>query len=277
MSESDESDESSSRQLLRDFIDQNDNLEWLLAYGEMFGVTPYCYDRPVDEIKSEIFGIWQETRHQAFFTLFQYLTKHEKEFNLSARHRMIMGSRMLLPMLKKYLWWQIQGKVIEFGPFVNPLVTPTENGLWHTAFLNITYYDNEPRALAYLNDRFNKFPQKPIITVCGNFKDIDKNLTGRKYDYMIMSQIFNYMDFRAFFQKAREHLNKNGLIFINNVADYGIPEYFAPSGKRPESDEDVLWAAKELGFEIVEHECIQSIDPSHQIAPRLLAVIRKNK
>jgi len=70
------------------------------------------------------------------------------------------------------------------------------------------------------------------------------------FDSVVISHVFNYIDYKMFLMVIREFLKKDGLIFINNVVDYGLPEFF--SNKRPKSINDTLQTLNRTGYKMIE-------------------------
>src|SRR3989344_3343435 len=67
-----------------------------------------------------------------------------KEFDREARHRMVLGSQLLLPLMQR---WDIGSRALEVGPFFNPLLTPTR-----FPSIGITFMENDPHVVQYLRE-----------------------------------------------------------------------------------------------------------------------------
>lgn len=204
---------------------------------------------------------------------------HGEDFDLPGRKRMVLGSIMLLPLLRKYK--REMGRVIlEVGPFFNPLVTPKE-----FPHATIFYWENDHHVFRYLK---NRYPEK----TCPIFCDLNKiegnsllqlkldtqqcckreNLKKIAFDSVVISHVFNYIDYKMFLLVVKEFLKKDGLIFINNVVNYGLPAFF--SERRPTSIGNTIRAVKETGYTILHKKICESSDAMHQKNKRLLIVAR---
>jgi len=234
--------------------------------GEPYGESPLLSDGSFQRVTAEyVLGHegWDDTVKTFIIPEFNQDT-HNGEFDLQARRRMIIGSKWLAPLIWENLEHQSRKKILEFGPFTDPLVTSETYSR-----ADINYIDNENKILDYLKQRFPR-----VTTLKGNFSELDKipEIKDEKFDAMIMSQVLNYIDFRKLLGIAKSKLASGGLIFINNVAHYGIPEYFAPEGRRPNSEWDTLQALQDLGFEIKEWIIIPTTNFTNQPLDRLLIV-----
>ena len=72
----------------------------------------------------------------------------------------------------------------------------------------------------------------------------------------------------------KEFIKKDGLLFINNVVDYGLPTFF--SEKKPKSREETIKILKETGYTVIEKQIIDSPDKKHQKNKRLIIVAKSN-
>ncbi len=187
-----------------------------------------------------------------------------KEFDLKARQRMIEGSRMLLPLIKKH--WELLGDVLlEAGPFFNPLLTVKD-----FPGKKIVYWDNDPHVLSYLSEK-NKGEDISIV-----FCDLNKMPTFPRhhmFDAAVASHILNYIEYASFLEEINKLLNRGGLLFINNSIEYGLSPFF--SAHRPKSNGELLRTLQRAGFEILEQEEIESPDRAHQPHNRFLIVAQK--
>jgi hypothetical protein len=207
---------------------------------------------------------------------------HNSDFDLEARKRMIQGSELLLPFIYNYK--QNLGKfLLEIGPFFNPLITTTN-------FPNkkICYWENDLYVLQWLKKNNENNQIMPIFCDLNKiegdsfiklkhetyqyFKD-NKNKTNQ-FDSIVISQVLNYVDYKLFFVILKTFIKKDGLIFINNVIDYGLPKFF--STNRPKNNADILEALDELGYEVIEKEELETAYPDKQKNDRLILVV-KNK
>lgn len=204
------------------------------------------------------------------------LCDHDGEFDLAARRRMVEGGQALRRHLRRYRG-QTGKYILEIGPFFNPLATQE---LFPGA--TIFYWDNDPNVLRWLE---TKESENTHAIPC-DLSEIDnpsflastrarlRQYAGvdRKFDTIIVSQVFNYIDYRALLQVLPVILEPEGLLFVNNVVDYGLPVFF--SEHRPESIGATLAAIERSGFHLVAREIIPSSIPDKQKHPRLVAVAR---
>lgn len=199
------------------------------------------------------------------------------EFDKAARERMIKGGRLLLKYIDEYKL-RLGNYIVEIGPFFNPLL----NRSHLMPQQRLTYWENDLHALRWLKETHLCKQVFPVgcdineigkiefqFSSCPIFVESEelKVYTGR-YDSIIMSQIFNYIDYRTFIQQIRKFINPGGLLFINNVTDYGIPAFF--SQKRPESRKEIIQTLKENDFKIIEKDLLPPPRPGDD--KRLLLV-----
>jgi len=207
-----------------------------------------------------------------------------ENFDLAARKRMIKGSRILLPLIKKHSK-KIGNPVLEVGPFFRPLVTPK---LFPEK--KIFYWENDRYVIEYLK---KKYKEKHIFPIYCDLNKLEgasllklkvqtliemkmKGIKSEKFDSVVVSHVFNYIDYKLFLFIIKDFMKPKGLIFLNNVVDYGLPHYF--SDKRPKSIPEILKSLKEAGFEIIEKRILDSPFPKHQKNKRLVLVAElKNK
>lgn len=197
------------------------------------------------------------------------LNSFNGEFDEAARERMIKGGKCLLKYIHSYK--EKLGKyILEIGPFFNPLVT--REMLEESQ--RLAYWENDLYALRELKERqlcnqvfpvacdINeigkvefKFGSCPVFVESQNLK-----VYSGKYDSIIMSQFFNYIHYQEFIAQIRRFINPGGLVFINNVVNYGIPEFF--SAERPVSIEETIRTLQANDFEIVEKEVLPPPRPN---------------
>lgn len=182
-----------------------------------------------------------------------------EEFDVSARRRMLEGSRKLEPLLTKYRD-QFGTNLLEVGPFFIPLLT-------HAKYSDakITYWDNDEFAATWLS---NNGAHAVLIDI----ERISHLPVGESFDSVVVSQTLNYVSYKPFLCALRYHLRSGGLVFINNVVDYGLPTLFSEG--RPKSIKETLGAMSECGYEVIEHVVLPSEDLESQKEPRLLLVAR---
>jgi len=201
-----------------------------------------------------------------------------EEFDLEARKRMVNGSQLLKPFIKKYE--SRLGKVVlEVGPFFNPLIIARE-----LKNKTVFYWENDRHVLKWLGNNFNGHNSFPIYCdlnkIEGNsilklkmetekyFKK--QKLNKVEFDSIISSHVFNYIDYKLFLMIIKDFLKKQGLLFINNVVDYGLSMFF--SDKRPVSISATLKTLEETGYKILEKKIFESPDKKHQKNKRLIVV-----
>lgn len=205
-----------------------------------------------------------------------------KDFDIEARKRMVAGSKMLSPFINKYKG-NLGNVILEVGPFFNPLITPK-----NFPKAKIFYWENDYYVIRYLKKIYSK---KEIYPIFSDLNKIEGNsflklkLETQKYfkgfkikeisfDSVIVSHVFNYIDYRLFLMTLKEFIKKDGLLFINNVVDYGLPTFF--SEKKPKSREETIKILKETGYTVIEKQIIDSPDKKHQKNKRLIIVAKSN-
>jgi len=207
---------------------------------------------------------------------------HGEEFDLSARKRMLAGSEMLLPFLRKYK--KDMGKnILEIGPFFHPLINPKE-----FPNTNIFYWENDFHVLKYLSEKYKKHTVYTIECELHRIEETSLlklkletqkyfqkiNLNSICFDSVVISQVLNYVDYKLLFLVLKEFLRKGGLIFINNVVDYGLPAFFFDM--RPKNIPSTIEAVEETGYNIIEKEILESPNKKYQKNQRLILVAESN-
>lgn len=178
--------------------------------------------------------------------------KYGDEFDRDARIRMIRGSRKLIPFIQKYSW-SLQLSLLEIGPFFNPLLTCKELANTTAPKTLLSFVENDPFAVSWLmnNDHtvFNVDLNSPALK-----NNLLRQITAHRHDTsfnaIILSQVLNYVSPAELFHALFPFLNNNGLLFINNVINYGIPQLF--SKQRPTSNDDIIKALQQNGYIILE-------------------------
>ena len=201
------------------------------------------------------------------------------EFDEAARERMINGGKCLLKYIHSYKE-KLGNYILEIGPFFNPLVT----GDLLEPNQRLTYWENDLYALSMLKEKHLSNQIFPVVCDINEIGKVEfqfssypvfvesqhlKVYSGR-HDSIVMSQFFNYIDYKEFISQIRRFLNPGGLVFINNVVDYGIPEFF--SAERPKSIEDTIQILKANDFEILEKDVLPPPRPNDD--NRLLLVAK---
>ncbi len=206
-----------------------------------------------------------------------------EQFDADARQRMFDGSNALVPFFKNYSS-SMGSNILEVGPFFSPLITSEQY-----PEANIFYWENDHHVLKYLSKKYEYQSVYPIYCdfnrVQGDYilelrKEtqrcfVDSNIKRPVFDSIIVSHVLNYSDYKLLFFLLKDFLRDGGLVFINNVVDYGLPEFF--SEKRPESIEGTLDALDGFGYHILEQEILESPDAYHQKNKRLVLVAAVNK
>lgn len=185
-----------------------------------------------------------------------------KEFDLDARKRMFQGSRALLPLMEKYKDGFGQ-RLLEVGPFFIPLITKES-----FPDKDIVYWENDPHVIKWLCE----FGGVEIEELDLNRLELSKQAEP-EFNAVIASEVLNYIDYRTFIAYIHKRIHPEGLLFINNVIEYGLPTLF--SEKRPRSIGDIKHSLLESGFSIIEEQLIPSQNPEAQKEPRLVLVATK--
>jgi hypothetical protein len=198
------------------------------------------------------------------------INEHGDEFDALARDRMVRGGLKLSHYVRKYLPI-IDTSILEVGPFFNPITKNIESSIRDKS---VVYWENDPHAIRWLNEQSFLFDSKVEMYDLGREKESEcQMLASNKFDAVIASQVFNYIDYSFFLRLAAKLLPCQGLIFINNVVDYGLPKLFSES--RPKSIEETLRLVEISGFELVEFEIQPTEQPRAQRCDRLVLVGRK--
>ncbi|MBL7747011.1 MAG: hypothetical protein JNM19_06260 [Chitinophagaceae bacterium] len=181
------------------------------------------------------------------------------EFDEAARVRMIIGGKRLIPFIAKHKA-RLGKSFLEIGPFFNPVVLSRELSDVISVNSFILFLENDPFAIDWLKLNFNA----NVISLDINDPAFSNALatsmfnegvdTKNLLDCVLISQVLNYIDFRMLLETVYTLMKPGGLLFINNVIDYGIPPLFSPG--RPRSNEDLEEGAINKGFKIVEKEII---------------------
>ncbi len=183
-----------------------------------------------------------------------------KEFDQEARHRMILGSQLLLPLMHK---WDVGTRALEVGPFFNPLLTPSQ-----FPSTDITFMENDPHVLRYLRE---SYPQTMVLAQ--DLDTLSSPLLG-SYTAVVASHLLNYIDYKNFLKKVPYLLAESGYFFLNNSPHYGLSPFF--SAQRPLTNEETIDAILAVGLEIKEYALLPTPDSKYQPQERLLLVAQKN-
>jgi hypothetical protein len=194
--------------------------------------------------------------------------RYGNEFDQSARERMVKGGMQLNGHINKCIH-EIGNHILEVGPFFNPLTKFIGDRI---ASKSVTYLENDPFAIQWLNHQnfpFNFKVQRQDI----NHLDIASASSFGMFDAVIASQLFNYIDYESFLYIISKIIYQDGLLFVNNVVDYGLPSLFHP--KRPESIDKTIMSIESTGFEIISCEIVLTEHQEFQKHNRLLLVAKK--
>lgn len=198
-----------------------------------------------------------------------HVNAHGDEFDLAARQRMVEGGRLTLRSLARYAR-TLGDSVLEIGPFFNPLLVPvaTDPRSLLERDACVTYWENDPHAAAWLRQTLGA--EVVDLDLHAAFASNADYLSLGSYTAVVASQVLNYVDHRKFLRLAAKLLSSGGLLFINNVLDYGLPALFSPN--RPRSNEELSCALIASGFVCLEVEHLEPPRPGEH--PRTLWVCR---
>lgn len=198
--------------------------------------------------------------------------QHGEEFDIAARERMIKGGAELVKYMDKFSA-HMGVSILEIGPFFNPLTRFLENTLHQKS---ITFWENDPNVIEWLDQsQFAFSHQVKKVDVNGiSHPEQEEQAFDNSFDSIIVSQIFNYIDYQEVLLVLNKHMRSQGLIFVNNVVDYGLPTFFSP--KRPKSIGETLEQLENAGYEMLDYDILPTVYPEHQPQNRLVAVGRKN-
>lgn len=189
-----------------------------------------------------------------------YKSHFEGQEGKEAFQRMAAGSLELMPYLQQYV---ADGKVLEIGPFYNPLITQDR-------FPDVapTYIDRDDGVLEYVG-------RNGAETVKFEYGKSDPSELESlpEQDAIVTSHLLNYVNLADFLTIFKAHLKEGGYFFINEAIDYGGEEFLHE--QRAKSNQEVLDTVRANGFRIVEHRIIPSPDLENQKNPRLVLVAQK--
>jgi len=182
--------------------------------------------------------------------------KFGDEFDLAARGRMVQGCRELMVFIKKYKR-SLGRNILEIGPFFDPLIKPSSQ-------YKVYYLDRDKFVQGWL--RSNKQRVYGI--------DLNKKYTlpNSFFSSVVVSQVFNYIDYEKFLKKINGSLVDNGLLLVNNVTNYGIKKLFHKN--KPTSLEQTVKVIKSTGYDILEKKIIE-FSINNERFKRLLVVAKK--
>jgi hypothetical protein len=201
-----------------------------------------------------------------------------KKFDASARKRMVAGSQMLLPFFKKY--YKKMGKVLlEYGPFFNPLLIPLR-----FPDKQIFYWERRASVRKFivkaygptvtpLSASFTTFSKTSLKAIEKRTKQaLDKSgVPEKKFDSVVASQCFNYMDYKAFLDFLPKFCKKGTLLFVNNAAGYGVAKKFSKKGTK--NNKEMVEAIRKAGFSVVEKKSYDIVKKSLTLE-RMIVVAR---
>jgi hypothetical protein len=195
------------------------------------------------------------------------------EFDVAARERMIKGGQALLTTLNKYSYL-LGYSVLEVGPFFNPLFVQLTQGFSKSIGfekIGISYLENDNNACDWLKQQEDAtIINADISQLAGlNFGDYIEN--HKAFSSIILSQVINYINFKKTITDLSLHLSSDGLLFVNNVVNYGIPDFFSPL--RPKSIEETIEIIADHGFIVLEKMLLPP--PRQSEGSRLIVVAQK--
>ena len=94
------------------------------------------------------------------------------------------------------------------------------------------------------------------------------------FDSAVISHVMNYIDYKLLLFVLTEFVRNDGLVFINNVVDYGLPEFFSDS--RPKGIPEMIKSVKEFGYSVVERRTFETTNKAVQKNKRLILIIRNH-
>ncbi len=203
--------------------------------------------------------------------------KFGKEFDAEARVRMIVTGRKILPYLLENSY-NLGKKYLEIGPFFTPIIFSEEFPDEVIENLEISFLENDINVIEWLDNTF-KCNILDLNMNSESFTDHLKlkmkeafNAHANYYDSVVISQIINYVDYKELFKSIFSILDHNGLVFVNNVVEYGIPVLF--SEKRPKSNQEVIETAEAIGYKV---KCQEELPKAFSSEPysRLILILTK--
>ena len=196
------------------------------------------------------------------------------EFDIDGRKRMIIGSRKMMILLKKYenRIWKF---VLEIWPFFNPLITNS-----NLPNSTIVYRENDPYVLKTISKKNAyamycdlKYINWDFITkLKKETNDIFESywLTNHLFDSIVISQVFNYIDYKFLLFLLKAFIKPKWLIFVNNVTDYWLPFFF--SDKKPKNIKEILNTLNVWWYKVIDKQILKSDFPEFQKNDRLILV-----
>ena len=120
----------------------------------------------------------------------------------------------------------------------------------------------------------NKIEGNSLLKLKLETQKLFKKIGKKKivFDSVVISHVFNYIDYKLFLMVLKDFLKPDAYIFINNVVDYGLPTFF--SSKKPKSIPETIKALKETGYQIIEKKVYESPDKKYQKNKRLTIVVK---
>jgi hypothetical protein len=184
--------------------------------------------------------------------------KYGDEFDGDARIRMVVGGRKLIPYLLKYGKY-LGDSLLEIGPFFNPLLRVRVVKEVLTEEASVTFLENDPSAIKWLNANFFCRVLDLDMNSPSFQSDLARQLDAygvypNSFNTVILSQVLNYVDHNQLLKVLYPILRPGGLMFINNVINYGIPVLF--SKKRPKSNKEIIKSIEGIGYTILEKAVI---------------------
>jgi len=186
--------------------------------------------------------------------------KYGHEFDEPARLRMIAGGKVLIRYIKKHLPL-MTGPVLEVGPFFNPLLLDEEVRGAFESEDQFYFLENDEFAVDWINNRTGS---GKVLDLDMNHSSFDKafyeavftNEARVKpfFNSILISQVLNYVNYEKILSIFYPVLRSKGMLFINNVINFGIPQLF--SDKRPRSNNEIVETALKIGYAIDTFELV---------------------
>jgi hypothetical protein len=197
-----------------------------------------------------------------------------------SRKRMIASCRRLLPYIRKYRC-SLGEMILEIGPFFDPLVTPAR-----FPHKTLFYLDKEAHVLKYLKNkrmRNTHLIAHDLNRIYGNnypefkgklLKALKRaNSNSDHFDSIVISQVFNYIDYKRFLFRIKKFLKRGGMMFFNNVTNCGAEHLF--SKKRPRSVKETIEVFMVAGYQIVEKRTLKPVWKEFKKRNQLILIAKR--
>jgi len=202
---------------------------------------------------------------------------YDGHFDRAARRRMVAGQAPLAARLAEHAS-RLRGELLEIGPFFTPLATPAR-----FPDCRIIYWENDPYAVTWLRRTHGTYGKADVVTLDlldaeapGFLTTTREHLASHDaelLDVAIISQVLNYVDYRALLRVVASAMRSGGLVAVNNVVNYGLPLFFAD--RRPQSVEETIATIEATGFDVVCCDVIPAQWDVQAGEPRLVILAEK--